>query len=273
MRSGRSFTVIFCLMSSLFVGTAASTVQAEPCVEGEPGCIPALPPNSPPLEMSIDTTKVDLDARQLEVRLNRPAGKVELKVYGESGAMLAEVSQSFAGRSAGTALIVTWSPSSSEPVAKIEVYGYDKYGYYKGIAIIPWSLSIPHEEVVFETNSAVVRASEEPKLLASLTLIRTALDEHKDLGRITLFIAGHTDTRGQPQHNLELSRNRARAISAWFKARGLGVPIAYEGFGETVLKIKTADEVDEAQNRRVDYVLAVEAPRMKTGGVPAWKQI
>jgi outer membrane protein OmpA-like peptidoglycan-associated protein len=106
-----------------------------------------------------------------------------------------------------------------------------------------------------------------------LTLIRSALDEHKDLGRITLFIAGHTDTRGQPQHNFELSRNRARAIAAWFKQRGLGVPIAYEGFGETAPKVKTADEVDEAQNRRVDYLLAVEPPRMKTGSLPAWKQL
>jgi outer membrane protein OmpA-like peptidoglycan-associated protein len=247
--------------------------RAEPCTAADPDCLPAPPRNLPPLHITIDKTRVDLARRQLEVRINRPAGKVELEVFGESGVLLAEVSRSFAGQRSGSALVVGWTTDSDEPVGKIEVFAYDHYGFYKGIAIVPWSFSVPHEEVVFETNSAVVRPSEEAKLEASMALIRQALSEHQELGKIALFVAGHTDTRGDAQHNLNLSRQRARAIATWFRQHGLTLPIAYEGFGEAVLEVKTADEVDEAKNRRADYVLSIDPPRLKSGAFPAWKQL
>ncbi len=233
-----------------------------------------VPPDLPPLEVHIDKARVDLERRELVVQMSRAAGRVELKVYGESGLLLAEEEQSFAGRPARSALRVKWTPSSDEPVAKIEVYAYDKYEYFKGIAIVPWSFSIPHEEVVFENNSAEIRPSEAPKLRASLDEIRTALVKHRELGKIALFIAGHTDTKGKPEHNLDLSRRRARSIASWFRANGLTLDIAYEGFGEASLKIKTPDETDEPQNRRVDYVLSVDTPRYKDSTrVPAWKRL
>lgn len=54
---------------------------------------------------------------------------------------------------------------------------------------------------------------------------------------------------------------------------GLKIPIAYQGFGETVLEVQTKDEVDEPRNRRADYLLSIEAPRMKTGVVPRWRRL
>jgi outer membrane protein OmpA-like peptidoglycan-associated protein len=222
----------------------------------------------------LDKAKVDLERHRLELRMSRKAGHVEIKVWDDSGLMLAEEDHDFDGRPANSKLLVTWSPRTSQPVAKIEVYAYDSEGYYKAIRIVPWSLEIPHEEVNFETNSDAISASEEPKLVESLELIRQGIREHQELGTITLFIAGHTDTRGTSEHNLDLSRRRARAIGHWFKTHGVGVSVAYEGFGEGSLKVKTADGVDEAQNRRVDYVLSVEAPRLKGSGAPVgWKRL
>ena len=50
--------------------------------------------------------------------------------------------------------------------------------------------------------------------------------------------------------------------------------MAYDGVGERALKVKTADEVDEPKNRRVDYMLGVEPPRFKkSGAAPSWKTI
>jgi outer membrane protein OmpA-like peptidoglycan-associated protein len=228
----------------------------------------------PPLAVTIDKARVDLDRHRLEVKMSRKAGHVEIKVYDASGFTIAEEQHDFEGRPPNSTLVVTWSPKSNDPVAKIEVFAHDAYGYYKGIAIIPWSLEIPHEEVNFETNSDAIRTSEEPKLQHSVQQIKEAIDQHKDLGAISLFIAGHTDTQGEAAHNLDLSRRRARAIARWFKQHGLTVPIAYEGFGEHSLKVKTADEVDEPRNRRVDYVLSIDAPRLKSTGAPAaWKRI
>lgn len=234
----------------------------------------APPPNLPPLTVQIDKSQVDLEKRQLVVRMSRPARRVELKIYAESGQMLKEVSHSFEGKRAGAPLLVTWPSTGKQSVAKVEVFAYDIYEYFKGIAIVPWSFEIPHEELNFETNSAKILPKEEPKLTASLRLIEDALKKHQKLGTISLFIAGHTDTVGQPAHNKRLSQQRARAIAQWFRAHGLSLPIAYEGFGETAPKVKTGDEVAEAKNRRVDYVLSIEPPRFKTTrGSPAWKQI
>ena len=72
---------------------------------------------------------------------------------------------------------------------------------------------------------------------------------------VKLFIAGYTDTVGTPADNRKLSLERARAIAAWFRDRGLPLPIEYAGFGEEVLRVKTPDETDNAANRRADYIV------------------
>lgn len=232
------------------------------------------PPRLPKFELTIDRARVDLKKHRLEVRMNRKASHVVIKVYDEFGAPLADEEHDFCGRPPNSLLVVTWKPNSDDPIGRIEIYGHDVYSYYKGVALIPWSLFIPHEEVNFETDKAVIRASEEKKLQDSLNLIRKETAKRKELGKITLFIAGHTDTQGSPGHNLELSRRRARAIAAWFKNHGLRLPMAYEGFGEFALLVKTADEVDEPRNRRVDYVLSVEEPLFKNSRRrPNWKKL
>jgi outer membrane protein OmpA-like peptidoglycan-associated protein len=233
---------------------------------------PAAPRSS--LEIVIDKSKVDLIAHRLEVRMNHVAAKVTVKVFGEFGAVLAETEQDFTGRAPGTSLLIGWSPSSDENVSKIEVFAYDKDGFYKGIAILPWSVSIPHEEVNFKHDSAEIEEAEKPKLDASFAKVSEAILAHKELGKITLFIAGHTDTVGSAVYNVQLSRARAQAIGSWFRRRGLKVPIAFEGFGESAPLVKTADEVDEPKNRRVDYILSVDEPLLKSGTFrPAWKRI
>lgn len=226
------------------------------------------------LEISVDRSRVDIEGHRLEVKLTRPACKVELQVLGESGKVLANAAKGFDGAAPGTALAVDWSPIRAETVSRIEVWGHDTEGNYVGVAITPWNVKIDHEEVNFETDSDKIRDSEVPKLEASLDKVKDALTKHKDLKGISLFIAGHTDTVGSPEHNLTLSRKRARAIAAWFRGRGLKIQVAYEGFGEHSPIVKTGDEVAEAKNRRVDYILALDPPRLPQGPVTfGWKAL
>jgi outer membrane protein OmpA-like peptidoglycan-associated protein len=252
---------------------------AEPAPQAAQGPAPDCEPKGgkaaakgPKLELTVDRSKVDLEGHQIEVKLSRPACKVVLKVIGESGKELASVTQGFDGMPAGTALMVGWRPQSAETVARIEVWGHDTQGYYVGVAITPWNVKIPHEEVNFETDSDAIRTSEVPKLEASLDKIKEAITKHKDLGGIALYIAGHTDTVGGADHNLSLSRRRARSIAAWFRSHGLKMPISYEGLGEHSPLVKTADETAEARNRRVDYILSLDPPRLPSGTVNfGWK--
>ena len=229
---------------------------------------------TPAPQIQIDKSKVDLANHRLEMRLSQPPADVEIVVTADSGEQLASDRHDFTGHAAGSPLIVTWTPSSDAPAARIELRAHDTAGGFAGMAIVSWSISIPHEEVVFKTDSAEIMDSERPKLEASLQLISAAVAKHKDeFGHPTLFIAGHTDTVGGNGYNLKLSQARAQSIARWFKSHGLRIAVAYEGFGESALAVKTADNVDEPRNRRVDYILSVEEPALRaTGFHPSWKR-
>lgn len=229
-----------------------------------------------PLRVDIDKSRIDVAGRSLELRMNHPAGKVEVKVIGATGGAPVETTVDFTGRPAGEPLRVTWPAlPGGEAAARIDLRVHDADGFYVGLSAIPWSVHIPHEEVNFATDSAAITNAEVPKLEASLKLIADALAKHRQLGPITLFIAGHTDTVGNPAYNVKLSQRRAQAIAAWFRKRGLRIPIAHEGFGEHAPLVATADEKDEPRNRRVDYILAVEEPRLTANGPfrPGWKRL
>ena len=234
----------------------------------------AVAGKTPPLQILVEKSKVDLKAHRLEVRLSRP-GKLTLTVVGESGAKLAE--EAFDYPSAGAPLVVTWKPSSDEAVATIDVRATDASGAWGNVQISPWFVAIPHEDVNFATDKADIAESEVPKLEAAFAKLNEVLAKDAAHGRqhpgITLFIAGHTDTVGNAGYNLKLSQARARSIAAWFRRRGVKLPISFEGFGESALAVKTADNVDEPANRRVDYILSDDPPGYGGGVHPAWKRI
>jgi outer membrane protein OmpA-like peptidoglycan-associated protein len=226
-----------------------------------------------PLRVEIDKSRV-LTQRTVELRMNHAPSHVEVRVFGMNGdAPLVEHEQKFAGHAPGEPLIVTW-PDPGGEVARIEVRSFDTQGGSYTYTLTPWFINIPHEEVNFATDSAVVTAGEAPKLEASLKLINQALDKHQSVGAIKLFILGHTDTVGLPAYNLKLSQSRAQSIASWFRRRGLKVPVYFEGLGEQSLLVTTPDETDERRNRRVEYILSVEGPALKAMGFrPSWKPL
>ena len=227
-----------------------------------------------PLDITVDKSKVDLQEHHLELRASRDLLKVTIKVTGDSGTVLADEEHVLSSHPAGSTLVVSWSPSTDESAARIEVFVYDVAGYYKGFALTPWSVKVAHEEVNFQTDSAIIGDTEKPKLEASFTKVSEALARHPEMQGVRLFIAGHTDTVGDATYNLRLSRLRAQAIARWFRQRGLRIPIAWEGFGKASLLVKTADNVDEPRNRRVDYILSVDEPVFKSSGFrPSWNGV
>ena len=247
-------------------GGVASRPRAAAARGGEPGA------RLPPLELHLDPADVDLEQGQLRCSLSRPAAKLTLKVLGLDGAVLAEAERAYDGAPAGAPLVIGWAPVPA--VARIELFAHDTSGYYKGIAITPWSFEIPHEDVVFRTDSADIDLAEEKKLASSLALIKKELPRASKLGKVSLFILAHTDAVGTADYNLKLSTRRALAIGRWFRSHGVAIPMAYDGVGESMPKVETADEVAEPRNRRVDYMLALEPPRTRRSRVaPAWKSL
>jgi hypothetical protein len=91
--------------------------------------------------------------------------------------------------------------------------------------------------------------------------IASAAQEFQRTGSANIQVAGHTDTSGNADYNQALSERREQAVAD--ELTRLGVPasaINATAYGETQPAVPTGDGVPEAQNRRVDIVLAQPAP-------------
>ncbi|MCX5740999.1 MAG: OmpA family protein [Proteobacteria bacterium] len=218
-----------------------------------------------PIKVTYDAEHLDLDKRVLQFKVSRAVDKADLVVIGEDGKELGKGTATFPAGSLDRWLAITWSqpPTTRVMMMKLRVAAAD--GAATNVELIPWSLEVDHEDVNFSSDQAVIEPSETGKLDASLGKIADAVKRTERVLPLTLYIAGHTDTVGPTAKNQKLSLDRARAIGAYFRKKGLAIKIVFAGFGEEVLKVKTAQEVDERANRRVDYVLG------PAGGAPPFK--
>jgi outer membrane protein OmpA-like peptidoglycan-associated protein len=126
----------------------------------------------------------------------------------------------------------------------------------------------------FAWQEEMRRQDEQAKLDESISKALDAIRKFGKFADVTLFVAGHTDTVGPTGSNRTLSLNRARSIAAYFRKKGVTIPIRYEGFGEAALAVGTDDEVDDPRNRRAQYIIAIETPRLSNGRLPAkWQKL
>jgi outer membrane protein OmpA-like peptidoglycan-associated protein len=231
--------------------------------------------NAQTLKVEVDKSHA-LDEHRIEVRMSRPPGKILLTVTSEDGGVVADKTLDFTGRSAGSPLVVSWDQPRDQPVGSIQLRISDRDEHYIDQEYSAWYVPIPHEEVSFRTDSSDIDATEIPKLDEAFGKVQEVLakDKAREHKNLTLYVAGHTDTVGNAGYNLKLSQARAQSLARWFRQRGVRIPIAYEGFGETALRVQTPDQTDEPRNRRADYIIADDPPPVKsTGFKPGWKRI
>ncbi|MFO0654059.1 MAG: hypothetical protein U0787_03170 [Polyangia bacterium] len=124
---------------------------------------------------------LNVEKRFVELTLSSPAGHAEIEVFSDEGIKMGEGKASFAGEPAGTWLRIPWEGTSAAPnesvVLRLSVKLFDKDGASgQHINLYPWSVSVPHEDVNFETNSWEVRDSEKLKLDESCCRISAVLD-------------------------------------------------------------------------------------------------
>ena len=207
------------------------------------------------LKVGYDLEHLDLDKRVLQFKLSRPAGSAELVAIGEDGKELGTGSATYRKEPPETWLSIGWTQPANTRVMMLKLRAVSAEGLATNVELIPWSVEVEHEDVHFAVDSAVITAPEEAKLDASLAKIREVVKRGEQFMKLRLYVAGHTDTVGSAEKNRKLSLGRARAIAAYFREQGLALPIAFAGYGEDVLKVKTGDGVDEPANRRADYVI------------------
>ncbi len=224
----------------------------------------------PKIASTVTRQDVDLEGRTLTVRLNQPAARVDLVVWGDDGKVMHQGQTDFAEMEAGDALEASWEQPDDRAVLKIEVKVWSIFGFWVGTEISPFEVEIPHEDVEFEFGSAEIRPTEEPKIDRALTQVQEKVRLYGKIVKLQLYVAGFTDTVGSKASNLGLSERRARSIAGWFKRKGVRVELFYQGFGESHLAVKTPDETKEARNRRAVYTLSAGRPRAMSGG---WRRL
>ncbi len=85
------------------------------------------------------------------------------------------------------------------------------------------------------------------------TILDNAVSAYRNCGTAAVMLAGHTDTSGTKTYNEGLAMRRNDSVREYLGGRGIpGSRISSEAFGETQLRVPTADGVRELQNRRVE---------------------
>jgi outer membrane protein OmpA-like peptidoglycan-associated protein len=120
------------------------------------------------------------------------------------------------------------------------------------------------EKLFFANNKDVILPRSEP-VLAQMA---TTLSRMAWLKKIR--IEGHTDARGEPDPNLDLSRRRAASVRRALIERGIDeARLESEGYGEAQPIDSNATVEGRANNRRVEFVILEQEPAPNAPSAPA----
>jgi outer membrane protein OmpA-like peptidoglycan-associated protein len=87
-------------------------------------------------------------------------------------------------------------------------------------------------------------------------LVQEVLQVVKNYPVPEIVVTGHTDTTGSAQNNVELGMRRANVVRSMLVRTGLStLAIDVRSHGEAELLVKTADNVSEPRNRRVEITV------------------
>ncbi len=223
-----------------------------------------------PLKVNLQGARADIKARTVTVKTTAPVQRADIIAY---GARKAELERATVDVSGGPGEVTVPFVGDASEVVLLDVTLHNATSY-AGFTYSPWFLDIPHEDVLFASNSADIPADQTWKLDATLTQLNDILDKYGAVVPVKLYIAGCTDTMGDGAKNVDLSQRRARAIATWLRGHGYDKPIFTWGFGENLLAAPTGDNVDNAANRRVLYMVGANPPPPGSG-VPsvAWRPL
>ncbi|MGE0753621.1 MAG: OmpA family protein [Alphaproteobacteria bacterium] len=101
------------------------------------------------------------------------------------------------------------------------------------------------------------REKEAEMSASGLDTIEEVIEKIQDGGTYQFILNSHTDTVGEEQANLKLSEERAQKVRQLLIAGGVdGHAIRHFAFGESDTPVRTADNIDEPANQRVEIFLS-----------------
>ena len=109
--------------------------------------------------------------------------------------------------------------------------------------------------IQFEHNSSALK----PQASAQLKQLELALTSTA-LAKDRFVVAGHTDAKGSPQYNKQLSLRRAQAVKRFLVTQGVD-PQRLDTVGYGSERLLTPDRPEDPGNRRVEIRDVGEPPR------------
>jgi outer membrane protein OmpA-like peptidoglycan-associated protein len=229
-----------------------------------------------PLVVEAQRKGSELDARKLTFTSSRATTKAKVTVYGEGDRVVGHGEQDYGRVPPIKPVTVGWTQDEAA-VRRIALEVHDDMGFWatvevRAVFVEPWE-----DRIYFAFGSDAVEPGEKSKLDATYERITDALEtarrEVGDSLDLRLYVAGYTDTVGTPASNQDLSERRAKSIGRYLAGKGLTLPVYYQGFGESVLAVKTADETENERNRRTVYVLSSQTPVSELFPKKSWKKL
>lgn len=218
----------------------------------------------------------DIRERRVAYRVPYEVETYTFTVYDSDGNVMFEDTGRDPGK-AGQRIELRWNGDAEVFMIKFAVVG--RQGQTAEDIRVPWSVDIPHTDVVFHSGKADIRKDQEGSVddaaIVAMHELAGLEKANKAVGAnltAQLYIIGYTDTVGGAADNKKLSEARAKSIAEYFRKKGVWCEIYYAGMGEQGLKVQTADNVDEERNRRASYILSPQRPPAG-GPIPGnWKK-
>jgi outer membrane protein OmpA-like peptidoglycan-associated protein len=108
-----------------------------------------------------------------------------------------------------------------------------------------------YDKVYFDFNKADIKSQSFPLL----DQVARVLGEHPEIKHI--IVEGHTDNRGRPEYNRQLSQRRAEAVREFLVGRGVAPDrLSAKGFGPDKPTQSNATSWGREANRRVEFIIA-----------------
>lgn len=122
------------------------------------------------------------------------------------------------------------------------------------------SAILASQSIEFRPGSAEISPESRGVLAAIADVLRTCPGAQFE-------VAGHTDSQGREETNLELSRERAEAVRAALEEQDLPLVVfRARGYGAKFPVEDNATEAGRRRNRRIELTLFKDAPKMEVKG-------
>lgn len=116
-----------------------------------------------------------------------------------------------------------------------------------GVARVQDNTSILLNNLFFDLEKATLRPESFPELNRIVTLM-------KENATMQIEIAGHTDTTGSEEYNLNLSKQRANSVAGYLAGKGIDKSrMTVEFFGESKPMVSNETREGRKKNRRVEF--------------------